>query len=78
MKSLTSAAEYREFVGVPRLTMMYFKPEVELPPRRMTAERTFLDAAKNVSEYLRWGYDVRVGKMKCGKKKKVACVCAAQ
>ena len=66
IKSLKTDAEFRDFVAPPRLTMVYFKPEAgKTSPDRVKAERTFLDAAKNTSEYLRWGFDVGLGKMNC-------------
>ena len=46
VKLLKTEAELMEFVRPPRLTMIYFKPEVALSTEQKGHERVFLDAAK--------------------------------
>ena len=65
IKHLKTEEELKDFTFQKRLYMIYFKPEVDMTPEQRNVERQFLDAAKNASEYLRWGFDVRVGRMDC-------------
>ena len=65
VKILKSHAEFNEFINLSPLSIIYFKPEVELTAEQRNNERHFLDASKNASEYLRWGFDVRVGRIDC-------------
>ena len=65
IKILKTYEEFREFALQSRLSIIYFKPEVDLTPTQRNFERQFLETAKNASEYLRWGFDVRVGRIDC-------------
>ena len=65
LQLLESQSALDEFIVSPRLTMIYFKPEVKLTFKRKSAERQFFEAVDGVAEYLRTKYGVIVGIMNC-------------